>query len=327
MENNELTLDDLFSDPYDLDTPAEDVTSEEPPTKDLDEDSQDKDVEVRKAYFDFLSSSGALTLPDDFEYDGSPEQLSEALELSKTQQRVRDVQDFLESLPEDYSQALKAASQGLTLEEYYASNFQDPSTLDISSEPQQRTVVERFLKETTQFSPTKIKRLVDSYAEEGTLLEEAQDAVGELQAIYEHRLTQKQALLEQQRAEALAAQQKYTDDLVKAIDETSFIHPSRRQKVRSFFFSPIKKDNGQTTAFNLTIQNILANPSHQAQLADLLLDYSPSEGFTLERFEKRVKGKTTTLLKEEIDRALSPKSKSASPAPLKKTDSSEFLEN
>lgn len=326
---DQLTLDQLFADPYE-DAPiveqTDDDAPQDPPSTTTPDPDEDKDAEVRKAYFDYLVSNEIIVVPQDFEYDGSEEKLEQAKAISQQELYKQHLTSFVESLPEDYKAALQAAAQGIPLSEYYSANYQDPATLDLASEDAQRKVVERFLKETTQFPQNKIERLIKAYEEEGTLLQEAQDAASELQTRYEQRQEQLKLQREQEQAQQEAARQKYTNDLVQAIETTPFIHPSRRQKVRSFFFSPIRSGETQTTAFNLTIQNILANPQHQAQLADILLDYSSQDGFSLERFERRVKNKSTSLLREDIDRALAPKSKGAPPAPLKK-DSSEFLEN
>lgn len=316
------TLDELFQDPYEnepIEEPA-DAQIDTPP----EEPTEDSSSEVRQAYYEYLQQNQLLDLPEDFDYDGSAEKFEEAISLTKQRQQASLAQQFFESLPTDYQEALKAASQGISLEEFYESAYS--TNLDISTEESQRRVLHRYLKETSSLSDQKISKLISTYEEEGTLKEEAQDAAA--------AILDRQQQIQQQRAqaqqEALARQeqerQQYTQQLVDAIKTTSFIHPSRKEKVKSFFFSPIKSGNEQTTAFNKTIQNILANPTHQAQLADILLDYSPEQGFTLERFEKRVKARATSSFKEELDAALDPKKKAATPASVSKTDTNAFLE-
>lgn len=324
--DKQITLDDIFDDNYISPEPIEEPL--EPTEEPIEATDIDDTSEVRKAYFDFLVENEVLDLPTEFEYDGSSEKLQEALELAKTNQQKKIVESFWNTLPEDLREAYEFVSaNNATLEDYYESRLQNPATLDLSRPENQRKIVERFLKETTRFSPEKIKRTITSYEEDGILDAEASDAAAELEVLFEQQNEQRQQQLAKQAADAEKQRKEYTEELVKAINSSSFIHPTRREKVRSFFFSPIKQNNEQTTAFNLTVQNILANPEHQAQLADLLLDYSASQGFSLERFEKRVKARATSTFKDDLDRALDPKRKAGTPAKVNKTDTTEFLEN
>lgn len=325
--DKQITLDDIFDDNY-IGPDDEPTDQQDEPVETQDAPDLDETSEVRKAYYDFLVENEILDLPKNFEYDGSSEKLEEALELAKSSTQKKVIENFWNSVPEDLKEAFEfTMANNATLEDYFESRLQNPATLDLTRPENQRKVVERFLKETTRFSPEKIKRTITSYEEDGILDAEAADAASELEGIFEQQNEERRKTVALQAEQAEEARRRHTDELVKAINSSQFIHPARREKVRSFFFSPIKKDNQQTTAFNVTVQNILTNPEHQAQLADLLLDYSPQQGFSLERFEKRVKARATSSFKDDLDRALDPKRKAGIPAKVTKTDTSEFLEN
>jgi hypothetical protein len=327
MDN--LTLDDIF-DPQPLDDepagPTTDSDTPDEPDASDEPTASDEDTERRQAYFDFLVSQQVVEIPEEFEYDGSLEKLEEALSLSRKKQQEKVYQDLFAALDPQAQEALNFALQtGQPLHAYYESLATPSLNYNPASPTDQKKIVEQYLKETTRYSPEKITKTIALYEEEGILEQESQDALAELTQFYSQKQEEQATQLQAQRQAEERMLREKTEALAAAINTSSFIHPTRREKVRSFFFNPIQVEQNQTTAFNLTINHILSNPEHQAQLADLLLDYNPEQGFTLDRFEKRLKSKATSSFKEDLDKALDPKRK-ATAAKVQATDSTAFLQ-
>lgn len=275
-----------------------------------DDGASGEDSELN-GYYEFLKEYGVLATPEDFEFDGTPEKFKEALDATKQAAMMNAYEDLWGRLPEDFKPLLEyALSGGRSIDEFMESRVPIPfEELNLEDTDTQRLILYRYYKETSNYPDDKINRFINLLEKDGDLHTEAQDAYSTLLEIKQQRQTE---LLERQKKEAQQYEQamaERTQALVNAIDQSAFIHPSRRNKVRTFFFNPVKTQQGETTAFNATISSILSNPEHQAQLADLLLDYDPEKGFTTDRFEKRVKSKATQSFQQLMHDKINPKTK------------------
>ena len=307
------------------DSPIHDDDDPQDPLADKDE-PQDEPDPIIKSYYEYLTEKGLIDIPEDLEFNGTEEQLEEIFEHTKTVQQQQVVQKLWDNLPPDFKGVLEyALSGGSSLEDYVkAFSAQDVTKLDLSSPDNQKKLLREYYKETTAFSDDKINKLIASIEEDDALAEEVTEAAEKLQDIRQRRKQQMAQQAAQQEAANKKAVELRTQKLVEAIETSPNIHPTRRQKVRTFFFSPLKTEQGQSTAFNETIKNIMDNPEHQAQLADILLDYDKEKGLLLDRLEKRAKTKGVAQLRDRLSKAVDPKHQNT-PVRTNKSDSQDFL--
>lgn len=137
----EPTNDDPITDPV-IETPVEDPIVEDPqPTTDVDDDSTEDPV--AKEYYEFLKEYGVLSTPDDFEFDGTPEKLQQALDLTRESLKETTARSLWETLPEDFKPLLQyALAGGKSLDDYMEAYAQpDYTTLDLSNPDNQRRVM------------------------------------------------------------------------------------------------------------------------------------------------------------------------------------------
>lgn len=317
INTNDDFLAQMFSDPTTV-TVLPDTDTEEP--EDLNEpidDNPDPEPEAPREiledndpivenYVKFLQDNDLIEIPDDYDFQGTPDQIQEVFQYTKKTREDKAIQSVFQQLPDDFKPLLDYALRGGTsLQDYIGTFVDDLSNVSLDTEEDQKEILFKYYKETSPYPDDKIERLISRFNDEEELRLEAIDAYQELLQIREQR---KYDFLEetrvQQDAYRLDMEQK-TVNLDRAIEETTAIHPQRKNKVRAFFFEPIQVQNNVTTGFNATIASILANPEHQAQLADILLDYNHNNGFSSDRIERRVKTKATqdfkTLLKTKLD--------------------------
>jgi len=265
--------------------------------------------EVLVGYVDFLKQNDLIEIPEDLQFTGTSEELQKIFEHTKAAKEAAAVDKIFQALPEDFKPLLDYALKGgSSLDEFLSVYGADPlQNVDLTKVEDQRKVIAQHYKATSNYTDEKIARLVSLITDEDDLKIEAEDCFKELT---EMRLEDQKNLLiqtEQARAAAQAQAEAQTMALAKAVETTTAIHPQRKQKVRSFFFDPVNIAGNNTTGFNYAIQSILANPEHQAQLADILLEYNPNSGFSTERFEKRAKTKATDQFHELLNKTLNPK--------------------
>lgn len=84
--SEEPIKDDHITEPI-IEAPIEEPVTVES-TESFTEDPSDKDDDstedpVSKEYYEFLKEYGVLATPEDFEFDGTPEKLKEALDLTR----------------------------------------------------------------------------------------------------------------------------------------------------------------------------------------------------------------------------------------------------
>ena len=278
-----------------------------------------------QAYVSFLKENELIDIPEEYEFKGTPDDLQQVFEYTK-QNRVKQAYEAVyNSLPEDFKPALEYIMNGGTsVRDFLTVAASDPlATIDITTPEGQRQAVFLSLKETSNYPDEKINKIVSRLAEdEDELAQEAAEAYRELVSIQDQR---QQAMIQQARVEREEQQkmvQQRTQALHSAIESSQTIHPQRRNKIKAFFFEPLNTPEGVTTGFNYSINNILQNPEHQAQLADILLEYDPSVGFSSDRLEKRVKTKATQQFQTLLQKAIDPKNvqKSSSQRPQSSKD-------
>lgn len=279
-----LGIEDDGEDVNDIQSAIEDTNSEGT------ESQEDIDPEELKVYFNHLNQMGILRAPDDFEFDGTYEKLEEA--LSKTKDSLFDEAKIAlqATLPDDFKALIDYALAGGNSIDAYIDAYSNKGleNLDLSKLENQRKVLYECYRQTTQYKPEKITKMIDRYEELGTIEVEALDA---LEVLTEEKARKKEELVENARAEREAAQASIDRErsaIGVAID--GFLSDKiRANSMKAFLFNPVKTEVGTTTKFNQVIQSISSNPQHLAQLVDILLEYDPKAGIKLTQLEKQIK--------------------------------------
>jgi len=285
--------------PQTLDEPNPDDT--EPPTGESQETPTENDQ--IKNYYNFLKENNYLSVPEDFEFDGSPEKFQEALDQSRDNTYKEMMDALWNSLDEEGRDYVKyRLNGGKSLSEYIkmtqADEISDLDSVSLQTVPDQKKVVKQHLKLTTKLDPSKIDKLVDQMEVSGQLTEEAQEAKESLKTYYSQR---KQEILTQTDEE----KRQYRKTLEQAINDNELISDDRKNKVRSFMINEVTKQDGVQTEFQRKVNQLSANPEHLAVLADILYDsYDPQKGFDLTRFEKKGGTKTVSSFQKKLENSL-----------------------
>lgn len=277
-------------------------------------------------YVEFLKQNELVEIPEDYEFNGTPEQLEEIFTHTKKATTAKAIDNIFESLPEQFKPLFDYALRGGdSIEEYYNTFVADPlDTINLESPSDQKRILKEHYKHFTKFTDDQIDRRIAAINDEEDLKLEAQEALVDLKSIrQEQQVKLLQETAARAEAERIAAEQR-TLELSKAIDNTNLVHPQRKNKVKTFFFEPINVEGQVTTGFNHTIQSILSTPEHQAQLADILLEYDPTIGFSQDRLEKKVKSKASQNFQKILEDVLQTKQNKTKGSPNTPVSSSEF---
>ena len=275
-----------------------------PPTPDpTDTDDGDENYE---GYFNLLKQVGALDLPEDFTFDNTPEGLEKALEVTKNQTRAKAANDILEALPDAFKPLLEYGLKGGTsLEKFLQAHAPiDYDSLDLSDTENQKRVMREYYQSTSNHPAARIERMINNLESTGDLETEALSTLDELKQLTELRKSKllQEAELENQRRQDQAQQE--IQEFTTKIEGLSEADPTRKARLKSFLLAPIKVENQVTTQFDSALNQVLNNPDHLIQLADILADYNPSVGFQFDRLEKKLKSKSVSAFKQIVDDTL-----------------------
>ena len=258
-----------------------------------------------KEYYDFLVENNMLQPDEGYTFDGTSKSLSTALEQTNINMQKSVAMGLWEQLPEDFKPLLQyGLAGGTNVEEFlktYRNGPVDIADADLDDPDTQDYILREYYKQTTSHSDEKIDKLISLLKNKGEVeyTSEVYDAALELKDIQKSQREEltRQAILQKQENEAKAKQEK--EDLFNVIDDLN-LAPQRKSMIKSFIYS----SQNAPSRMDSTIQSIINNREHFAQLADLLLDYDPKAGFKIEdRFTK--KGKTTAL--NDLEKRLSDK--------------------
>jgi hypothetical protein len=96
----------------------------------------------------------------------------------------------------------------------------------------------------------------------------------------------------------------FAKQVQQAVVNTDIISKERKGKVAAFIVNPVNKNGSVQTDITRVVNNILANPNHIVQLADILFDYDFEKGIQTDRFIKQGQIKSIQSLKEKLDNKL-----------------------
>lgn len=296
----EEDLDEAQNDPPKAEEPVE---PQDPPK------DEGTGSEEMQATYDLLKSTGYLDVPEDFEFDGTPEKMEEAIQLSESNKYKKVANDLWNRLPDDFKPVLQyALAGGSSVQEFLAAQNYDLDDSDISEPEVQKQVVEQYYKLISKQSDEKIKKQIRRLEDMGDLEEEAGEAIEYLKNFKQERqqqlLLQAEAEAERRKEEAEAQLQAIT----KAIGGFE-AEEERKNRIKSFFFGQVKDQGRVTTQFDKVVTTLKNNPEHLVQLADILLEYDPSKGFNFERFTRKGKTQANKDFKQTLEEKITSKSK------------------
>lgn len=316
-DNNPEIITDNLDTNKDTDSNTDDIDDElegddqktieedtEKKTAEADESNDEDENAAVKAYYDFLVDSKLIQPDEDFKFDGTIESLEKAKAQTEKNLQKQTFQAIIQSLPDEMKSLLEFASKGgKDLKSFW--KYTTVDSYDLNDENEQIRVVRDYYKETSKFSDDKINRLIKNFKDNDELEEEAKDALDALNQIKADKKQNAIRSLEEQRELEQKAQSEYRDKVYKTIDKLEYIPKERKGKVKAFMFNVITKQDGTLTDYQRAFQNISSNSEHLAQLADLLLDYSPDKGFSYERFKNKGRTEATQDFKKRLEQASS----------------------
>ena len=320
LEEEEQTLEE--------ETPSEETPSEET-LEEIDETPAETDDEpdaanVYSSYYELLQENGLVFTDEEFEFDGSAEALATAIEQTKKNLNSAVAAALYEKLPEEFKPVLTyALNGGQNINEFLSvvASASDIDTLDVNTPAGQKAILARYYAETTPFDEAKIQKLVQKSELAETLEDDAQEALETLQELKTKKANELIEQQEQAQVESERVAEEQRKQIQSLIDEAEFIKTNRKGKVKAFIFNALTNSQGQQdTQFRSTIAQIASNPEHLVQLADLLLDYDPKTGISLERFKSAAQSSATKSLKEKLEEAASAKSKVSGKGGRRKAD-------
>jgi hypothetical protein len=309
-----IDLDDdstLVEDPNPIDKDLPDPiegSEDEPIVEPTNDDPEPEPAEVdedAEAYYQYLVDNGVVTVPEDFEFDGTTTGINKALELTRETNITTAREELWNHLPDDFKPLLQYALMGGSSLEDYLKAY-GPSEIgdaDVSDPISQKMVLAHYFKTINpNHDDARIERMIKRLEEIGSLEEEAQDAVEYLKEMQEQ---QKTSFLEQEQArqdaEKAQAQQQITT-LKTAIKESDLDNVSKN-RVEAMLFNP----NAEVQDYERKINSIYANPAHFVQFVNFLSDYDERKGFTYDRLKKKLKTESNTKFRDVIDSKLNNK--------------------
>jgi hypothetical protein len=264
--------------------------------------TDDKPLSPVEEYYNYLLEKGVITPPEDFKFDGTEEALEEIFEVSESFKQQMAVQEFLESLPPDYAEAIVyAARTGQPLNAYLESNNTiDFSQVDITDTATQKEVIRSYYKiQNPNFSDEKIDKFISRLQDED-LEGEAEEAIDYL-AGYQQQLAEAQRMQQEQLAQQAQEQYvEYQTSVNSAIDQSDFIKGRRKNQLKAFVWNEIERGDGVDTDVNRKIQQLAANPDHYVTFLDLLYDYNPEQGFNFNKIIEQGKAQATTSFRRSL---------------------------
>ena len=250
----------------------------------LAEGGDDSPAVEKDPVFEYLKENGIIDVDDEFDYQGTEEDIKRALEITDVKRKDKAIKELLNTLPSEFKPLLEYGLAGGSsvkefLETYVTPDFE---SLDLDEEANQELVLRQYWKETSNYSDDKISKLISRIKASGDMKTEAEDTVQELIEIKEEK---KLALLERQQTAANEERQRIQAEATKfnqAFD-TYKAPKERKDKIQSLF----QNSSNGTVKFNEVLSSVKSNYEHLLQLSDLLVDYDPAKGFNLDRFAKK----------------------------------------
>lgn len=151
--------------------------------------------------------------------------------------------------------------------------------------------------------------MIATLEKSGDLESEAIETAVELNELIEERKANLIASAKEQEEAQKAKIKEQTQKITQSIQALPNVDNTRKSRLQTFMFTPVKYEEGYSTGLNKTINQITSNPEHFVQLADILADYRPDQGFDFSRLKTQLKTETNKSFREQINSKLDSKSK------------------
>lgn len=198
-------------------------------------------------------------------------------------------------------------SGGTNVKDFLGTYTQDvPETVPDNVDGQKRIIFD-YYKTHSKKTDEAINKIITRLEKDDELESTADEVLSDLRAFKEEERERLIAEQEQQVAANAQAEEQRIKEVRQAIKDSALDDP-RKNKINAFFFNPTKVNGVEITQYAYTLKNILSNPKHLVQLADVLMEYSVKDGFDLSRFEARVKTKAANSFKQILQQKIDPKS-------------------
>jgi len=266
------------------------TTTEETTEEEVEEESKEEGEEETtspgqlETIYSIMDESGLLSLEEGFEFDGSIDKLIEAVNQTKENLEVQAAQTLWNRLPENFRTILEygiAGGTDLEAVKEVVNNQIDLNRIDIENENHQRKIVETYLKKTTKFSDTKIKRRIQMLYDSDLLEEEASEVYPDLKVFQEEeRLKVVEEESKQRQVEQKHLEEAYTTFTNIASDMP--VSDTRKQQIVEAVWASAKYDGENESSYMEYVDDTIRNnPEHFAQLVNIYLDYDSRKGFNV----------------------------------------------
>lgn len=260
---------------------------------------------VESSIFDVFVENGILSLPENFEFDGSEDSILKLIEHSTKVQQEKAQEELMSKFPPDTQRLIQYSLNGGDINEFFntAQQFDDLSNVDITTSENQRKVLEHYYKTTSKHDDDRIKRIIDKLESTGVLEESALEAVEDLQDLKEQKLQEMIDKREQDKIDQEKRITAYTESITKTLEESQ-LDITTKSKIKSLIFDPVKTQDGVVNKYYLTLSQIEKNPQHLVQLSELLADYDPEKGLQLTTIKQQANKKGLDQVKNLLQRNL-----------------------
>jgi len=314
----------------DNDSRRTNVSDDEGDTKTSTPDEDKATINLNKAYFEALKESGSIIVPDDFEFDGSSDELEKVF-VESDKLKVEAIRNsIMSSISDEALPLVRHLNAGGTLQDFIDVHSSiNLGSIDISKLSNQKKVIDEYYKRTTKYSQDKIDKIINKMIDLDTIEEDAQIYLDDLKDLDVEAAEQRAAQTEREKEQRDEIRRQQEESLATAITTSEFISEKRRGKVNDFFFKPVSYNNGTTTNYNRMLKAISTNPEHLAQLGDILMDsYDLKKGFDMKRFERKGKTSANKTFKDRLSEKINSKEKvSGKTNPTKKAPGWEAVFN
>lgn len=297
----------------------EDNSSESPETPQPTPNSNDKDSGEEAdagefgdltAQFNFWKESGLLYLPEDYQFDNTPEGLEAAINSSKENVRLAGAQAIYDELPDQFKVVLDYALNGgsdvkevlqfIEGKQSVGIDFEKP---DFDDDSFCQRVIATYLRKTTKLSDERIQKTIQAYTDSGALGDQSEAIFDDLKKIVEDEEAEVVKKAQRDKEEYAKQLEQSYNQFKSALEKDSGIPDRKKQEIINAVWAAGEFE-GKTTSKMAYIQSkILSNPEHLVQYVNMLLDYDPEKGFKGEKLQKREDTQQNLNFRERLMKA------------------------
>lgn len=262
------------------------------------------------AQFNFWKESGLLYLPEDYQFDNTPEGLEKAINTSKENVRLAGAQAIYDELPDQFKVVLDYALNGgndvkevlqfIEGKQSVGIDFEKP---DFDDDSFCQRVIATYLRKTTKLSDERIQKTIQAYTDSGALGDQSEAIFDDLKKIVEDEEAEIVKKAQREREDYAKQLEQSYNQFKSALEKDSGIPDRKKQEIINAVWAAGEFE-GKTTSKMAYIQSkILSNPEHLVQYVNMLLDYDPEKGFNGEKKQKREDTQQNLNFRERLMKA------------------------